>query len=360
MRIVVDIDGTICEIRRKHQSYAEVCIVPEAKQKIIELKRAGHYVILHTARHMKTCKNDVNQVREKVGSITENWLQQQGVPYDELHFGKPYADVYIDDLGHPFEGWGMLEANYFNDKFTNILIPMAGLGTRFKQAGYTGPKPLIDVMGKPMIVWAMESFDYLHYLDGYQFIFVILRSDDEQFQLASMLQDLFGKQHPVHVVILDEPTQGQASTCLAAEKFINSYQRLIIYNCDTISTSLLWDEVLTEDPDGILPYFEADSGRYSYMRVDEHGYVTETAEKVPISKYASNGLYYFKRGQDFVRAAKTLMKKQEKQAGEFYVAPVYNELISLGKTIRAVPIKRYDVLGTPEELDAFIKKTRKE
>ncbi len=105
MKICIDIDGTICELRREGQTYAEVLPLPGAVEKLKCLKQAGHYLILQTARHMATCQGNVGLVLARQGRTLFEWLEWHGVPYDEIWFGKPQADVYVDDNAVRFESW---------------------------------------------------------------------------------------------------------------------------------------------------------------------------------------------------------------------------------------------------------------
>lgn len=119
MRILIDLDGTICQLKKAGQDYGEVLPVPGAVEKIKLLKEQGHSIIIYTARHMKTCAGDVGQVIAKIGKKTLDWLDRNGVVYDEIYFGKPYADVYIDDLALPFSSWESItpeELARFNKK----------------------------------------------------------------------------------------------------------------------------------------------------------------------------------------------------------------------------------------------------
>lgn len=354
MRIVIDIDGTISELKRGTQTYSDVRPNHEAVEKIKKLKEDGHYIILQTARHMKTCNGDQGKVFAKVGKPTLDWLDKYEIPYDEIHFGKPNADIYIDDLAHRFTGWHNIDTNGLNDNKVNILIPMAGRGSRFENAGFNKPKPLIDVLGKPMIEWAIKSFDFLNNIDNYQFIFIILKEHDIKHKMENELKNIFGENN-TKIIKINEITRGQAETCLAAKKYIANYNKLFIYNCDTYSTSNIWNMITEDNPDGILPCFEANDHKYSYARLDEHGHVAETAEKKAISNFATNGMYYFRRGVDFVLAAEKMINNNEMENNEFYIAPVYNELIKSGKKIKIIPTEKNHVLGTPEELEKFIK-----
>jgi capsule biosynthesis phosphatase len=108
MRICIDLDGVICRLREPGQSYADLEPVPGAIEKLRELKEAGHYLIISTARHMKTCGGNVGQVIARQGGVTIDWLTRHEVPYDELHFGKPHAQVYIDDNAMRFESWSTI------------------------------------------------------------------------------------------------------------------------------------------------------------------------------------------------------------------------------------------------------------
>ncbi len=105
MRICIDLDGVICRLRRPGQVYAELEPVPGALEKLRALKAAGHYLIIYTARHMKTCEGNVGRVIARQGAVTLNWLAKHGIEYDEIHFGKPHAQVYIDDNALRFTSW---------------------------------------------------------------------------------------------------------------------------------------------------------------------------------------------------------------------------------------------------------------
>lgn len=108
MRICIDLDGVVCRLRKPGQQYADVEPVPGALEKLRELKAAGHYIILYTARHMKTCAGNVGMVVARQGAVTLDWLARHRVEYDEIHFGKPHADVYVDDNALRFESWNAI------------------------------------------------------------------------------------------------------------------------------------------------------------------------------------------------------------------------------------------------------------
>lgn len=108
MRIVIDLDGTICPIKQAGQSYADLIPFPEAADKIRQLRAAGHYVIIQTARNMATCESNLGKVMKNVGKITLNWLDEYQIEYDEIYFGKPNGNIYIDDRALRFAGWDQI------------------------------------------------------------------------------------------------------------------------------------------------------------------------------------------------------------------------------------------------------------
>ena len=105
MRIVFDVDGTICEIKKPNQSYADVLPLTGAVETIRALHAAGHYIIIHSARNMGTCESNMGRVMKNVGLITLEWLQKHGIEYDEIYFGKPNGHVYVDDRALRYSGW---------------------------------------------------------------------------------------------------------------------------------------------------------------------------------------------------------------------------------------------------------------
>ena len=143
MRIVLDLDGVICELKKPNETYLEVKPNHDFISKMREWKKEGHYLIIHTGRHMKTCDGNVEEVIKKIGPATSEWLKKWDVPFDEIHYGKPYGDVYIDDLGITFSSVKQLEKKMKEIK-PIFVIPMAGKGQRFKDQGVLKPKFLIE------------------------------------------------------------------------------------------------------------------------------------------------------------------------------------------------------------------------
>lgn len=231
----------------------------------------------------------------------------------------------------------------------NILIPMAGEGSRFAQAGYTFPKPLIEVRGKPMIQVVTENLN----IDA-RFIYLVRKEHYEKYNLKYLL-GLIAPNH--EVVLVDKLTEGAACTTLLAKDLINSNDPLLIANSDQFiewdSNEFMYSMVGDHIDAGILT-FEATHPKWSYARLDSRGLVTEVAEKKVISNKATVGVYYWKKGSDYVRYAEQMIAKDIRTNGEFYVCPVFNEAIQDGKTVKTFDIKKMWGLGTPEDLNYFL------
>lgn len=233
----------------------------------------------------------------------------------------------------------------------NIVMPMAGRGSRFAEVGVTTPKPLIPVRGKPMYAWATDG---LPLALARRLIFICLAEHLAELDLDRDIRTRYAQYDPI-VIGLDRVTEGQACTVLLARDHIDNDEPLLIFNADTycpttLATALKGD---ARDADGVLDVFRAPGDKWSFARFDAAGRVVETAEKRRISEWASTGLYYFRRGQDFVRHAEAMIVANERSNNEFYVAPVYNRLINAGGDVRANKIEKVWVLGTPEDLSRF-------
>ena len=230
----------------------------------------------------------------------------------------------------------------------NILIPMAGLGSRFKASGYTVPKPLIPIEGKPMIENAVDTLG----IKG-NFIFITQKKHN----LKSHLQSIYENCN-----VIDYITKGSACTCLLAKEYINNNLPLIITNCDQI---MWWDDksfatfVENYPYDGFVVTYTSDTIKNSYIRLNRDGFGVELAEKQVISSISLNGIHYWRQGKDFVYSAETMIKNNENYNGEFYVAPTYNNLIKKGKKIGVyhIPNEQHNAVGTPEDLIKYADKT---
>ena len=231
----------------------------------------------------------------------------------------------------------------------NVLIPMAGAGTRFAEAGYTFPKPLIDVMGKPMIQVVVDNLG----VDA-NFIFVVQKEHNAKYNMESMLNVIAPE---CTVIEVDGLTEGAACTALLARDCIDNDKPLLFANSDQY---VEWNplefmyEMQERDCDGGIVTFEATHPKWSYAKTDTMGKVLQVAEKNPISNKATVGYYYWKQGSDFVKYADEMIEENIRVNNEFYVCPVYNQAIEDSKMIRTYTAKKMWGLGTPEDLQYFI------
>jgi dTDP-glucose pyrophosphorylase len=229
---------------------------------------------------------------------------------------------------------------------------MAGRGSRFVQAGYSVPKPLINVLGRPMYSWAVDG---LPLNESKQLIFICLREHLESLELERDIRSRYAKYKPI-IVPLAHVTEGQACTVLKAREWIDNDDPLLIFNADTYCPTTIGESLKRWGPevDGALDVFEGEGDKWSFARIDEQGRVQETAEKKRISPWASTGLYYFRRGKDFVQHATHAIAESARHNNEFYVAPLYNRMIAAGGEVRINLVDRVHILGTPEDLAHFL------
>lgn len=237
----------------------------------------------------------------------------------------------------------------WRDKNLNVLIPMAGAGSRFEQAGYTFPKPLIDVRNKPMIQVVVENLNIKA-----NFIYIVQKPHREKYNLDTLLNLITPG---CKIVEVDGLTEGAACTALLAKEFIDNDQPLFFANSDQFvewdSNEFMYKMNETEADGGIVT-FEATHPKWSFAKVDENGLVTEVAEKNPISNIATVGYYYWKHGSDFIKYAEQMIEKDIRVNNEFYVCPVFNEAIEDKKQIRTFNINKMWGLGTPEDLSYYL------
>jgi len=240
----------------------------------------------------------------------------------------------------------------WKDEKMNVLIPMAGAGSRFAQAGYTFPKPLIPVNGKPMIQVVVENLGV-----EANFIYVVQKEHREKFNLDTMLELITAGQ--CTVIEVDGITEGAACTALMAKDLINNDDPLFFANSDQFVEWRPIDflyKMQEQQCDGGIVTFKDTHPKWSFAKVDyETNKVTEVAEKNPISDNATAGYYWWKRGSDFVKYAEEMIEKDIRVNNEFYVAPVYNQAIEDDKTIRIFEADKMWGLGTPEDLEYYLK-----
>lgn len=234
----------------------------------------------------------------------------------------------------------------------NIVIPMAGRGSRFAKAGYTVPKPLIDIFGHPMVEYVVRNVTPR---EKHRFIFICQREHLEQYALAERLRSIT----PGCVIIpIDYITEGAACTVLLAKEQINNDDPLMIANSDQyVDIDINEYNGAIGDADGLIMTMHQEDTKYSYIGYDEAGLVTLVREKEVISDQATVGIYNYRHGRDFVRYAEEMIRKDIRVNGEFYTAPVYNEFIEDGKRIVYHDIGQEHMhgIGTPEDLEAFMK-----
>jgi HAD superfamily hydrolase (TIGR01509 family) len=232
----------------------------------------------------------------------------------------------------------------------NVLIPMAGAGSRFEKAGYTFPKPLIDVRGKPMIQWVVDNLN----VDA-KYIFIVQQSHFKKYNLKETLSNFCPNNE---IIQIDGITEGAACTTLLAKQYIDKDEPLIIANSDQF---VEWDSdefiysCSASDLDANILTFNSTHPKWSYAKLNDLGFVTEVAEKKPISDLATVGIYYWRKGSDYVKYAEQMIDKNIRVNSEFYVCPVFNEAIQDNKKVRTYNIDKMWGLGTPEDLEHFLK-----
>ena len=276
-------------------------------------------------------------------------------------------DVSLDKILKAIE---LVKQGYMSEekKTIHVVVPMAGLGSRFTKAGYTVPKPFIPVFGKPMIQWVIDNMKVHPELYGgitvtspwaLKFHFIVQQAHLDAYNFDALCKscDLDYTITPITSV-----TEGAACSVLLAEEHINNYEPLVIVNSDQF---LEWDQnefyraLCNNEFDGCISVFEQNDPtdvKWSYSKSDSKGIVTEVAEKKYISNWATTGIYGWAHGSDYVRYAEKMIAKDIRVNGEFYVCPVYNEAISAGGLFRNLICKRIWGLGVPEDLEKFLAK----
>ncbi|MBY0370653.1 HAD-IA family hydrolase [bacterium] len=236
-----------------------------------------------------------------------------------------------------------------------ILIPMAGRGLRFLEAGFARPKPFISVLGKPMIEWVVDNVRSSEYPQ----VFTFLVNEDHLKNPA--YEALLNRVAPgCRIVRVPSTTQGAACTALLAADVLCLDRPLLIVNSDQwVEHSIdgFLQDAISSRCDGSILTFEATEDKWSFARLGADGWVEEVAEKRPISRQATVGIYYFREGRLFTDGAQSMIRKNIRTREEFYLCPVYNEMIGSGGKVRTLdlPPGAMHGLGTPEDLEAFLK-----
>lgn len=235
----------------------------------------------------------------------------------------------------------------------HIIMPMAGEGSRFAKAGWTTPKPLIELRGVPLFMRAINSVA----LEGVnmKYSFIVRQEHIDNHGIDKLIKDI---QPDANVFSVLKTTRGAVETCLVAGSAIDDEDAIVVMDCDLEFRSVRYNELVSaalsipanQADGGALVSFDSDNPRYSYALVDNEGRVLRTAEKEPISNHALCGAYFFGSGRDFKRIAHQLLDDGTHGKAEFYVSLLYNYLLAEGKVVRLATMEEYYSYGTPEEL----------
>jgi len=236
-----------------------------------------------------------------------------------------------------------------------VIMPMAGRGSRFEGSGYKKPKPLIEVLGKPMFCWAIES---IKNIDFHKIIIISLEEHENNYHVKDIIKNNIEKN--IKLILLPDVTEGQLATVLSAKNFIDDGEDILIISSDTIVVSSISEDILNKDKDckGLISVADMEGDRWSFAKTDEGGKVIQVTEKIKISDHASTGIYYFTDGKDFINRAEKIIENCEKTRGEYYVMPVYQKYIDEGKFIGISKADEMWDLGTPDALNLFLSKQK--
>lgn len=231
----------------------------------------------------------------------------------------------------------------------NILMPMAGKGSRFEQVGYDVPKPFIPIDGVPMFLFSASTIDF-----EARYIYVIRKEHLDYFS-GHILDSIAHLNY--ELVVQSGDSNGSVVSCLLADKYINNNDPLVIMDCDQRNS---WNPAKTMqylkdgEFDGAIITFESTNPSYSYVLKDSQNFIKKTAEKEVISTYAAGGVYVWSSGSDFIKYSTRMIDKGLTINNEFYVCPTYNEAILDGLKFTTINTDRIDSVGTPEALQQYL------
>lgn len=234
----------------------------------------------------------------------------------------------------------------------NIVIPAAGRGIRFEQAGYLWPKPLIPLYalnGRTMIQAVTESVGIkAHY------IYIIQERHDQEYNFSAVLKTI---DPGCSIIKINEVTEGAAVTVLKARDLIDNNEDLMVVNSDQIvewDSHKFFEQMNHDQADGGILTFDSNHPRWSFAEIDSDGYVQRVAEKKPLpGNHATCGLYWFRKGGEFVKYADQMITKNIRVNSEFYLCPVYNQFVEDGKQIKTFDVKKMWGIGDPQGLQYF-------
>lgn len=243
----------------------------------------------------------------------------------------------------------------------NIIIPMAGMGSRFAEEGYELPKPFIDVDGQPMIVRVLENLNY----SGANYILIARKEHVEKH--PEIVKQIEAKFPTVQFVVVNQLTEGTACTLLFARHLINNDSALLIANSDQlidIQISDFIEDALIRSLDGSILCFQdiERNPKWSFAKVGNDSLVVQVKEKEAISDIATVGIYYFRKGKDFVNSALDMIINKDRVNNEFYTCPTYNYAINSGLKIGVYLINDTQMhgIGTPCDLNTYLNSIRKD
>ena len=242
-------------------------------------------------------------------------------------------------------------------RLLHIIMPMAGEGSRFAKAGWTTPKPLIELNGQPLFKHAISSVSAVGVQMKYSFI--VRQEHIDKYAIDEGIKSFLPEANIFSVL---KTTRGAVETCLMAESAIADDDAIIVMDCDLefrskeflrIIKSILFEPVEMSNG-GALVSFESDQPKYSYAELGEDGLVKRTAEKEVISNHALCGAYFFSTGKEFKQIAHRLLDEPEFKKPEYYVSLLYNYMLEKGEKVYLAPMEEYYSYGTPEELKRYL------
>lgn len=236
----------------------------------------------------------------------------------------------------------------------HIIMPMAGEGLRFRNAGYSTPKPLIEIKGKPLFLRAVESVKINDTLMKYSFI--VRKEHIDKYKIDKTITYAIPK---AKVYSVNETTRGAVETCLVAEQGIDDNDAIIIMDCDLEFQSKDYNQIIMDAlrnnncSGGALVSFNSNDPKYSYAEIDENSNVIRTAEKDVISNHALCGAYFFASGKEFKTVAHKLLNEPTMLKSEFYISLLFNYLLANGDIVKLVEMEEFRSFGTPDELKRY-------
>jgi capsule biosynthesis phosphatase len=370
--LIVDVDGTLAPIKGEGESYADLEPIWPMVAKLRDWRDQGYRIVLTTSRSMRTYGGNLGMINRHTAPALIDWINHWNIPCDEIYFGKPWPGpqgFYIDDRTlRPDEFMrmvpppaprdipvgptsGEVENEVATDRL-NIVITMAGRGSRFRDAGYDTPKWRIEVEGKTLFDWSLDSLEAF-LSSRTQLIFVTLKEDQADAFIAERCAAR--KIERYSIVPLPELTDGQATSALQARAAWWPEAPLAIYNIDThVRPRAMRPEQIQGA--GWIPCFTAADDHWSFVRLGPDGSAAEVKEKVRISPNATLGLYWFRSARLYEQIYRDFFSSSAPDAPpERYIAPLYNLMIERGLrvTISDVPPASIVPLGTPAEVETF-------